>query len=198
MKAVCDELRGFARELRPGQNECPRKTIPLHAKLPRMRLVLDTNIMVSIYLYGDARHTPLRAAYAPKRTYAATVSTATLLMDAYCYEELAHVLRSRRFEKVRSETKADVDALLLTIADECEWIASAVPQGMPALPICRDPDDQKFLALAARGRGDALLSYDKALLKCRGRTRFAILRPEEFPRWQRANITQTQSTTFAA
>ncbi len=136
-----------------------------------MRLVIDTNILLSIYLYADPRHTPLRARY--------TCGADVLLMDALCYEELAYMMRSRHFEKVRVANAIHVEPLLIKIADECEWIASAIPQGMQALPSCRDPDDQKFLLLAARGNADALLSYDKALLKCKGRVRFMISRPEQ-------------------
>ena len=139
-----------------------------------MRLVIDTNTLLSIYIYRDARHTPLRDGY---------VSGAdNLLMDAVCYEELAHVLRHRQFEKVRVSNGIDIEPLLIAITNECEWIASAVPQCMPALPVCRDPDDQKFLLLAARGRADALVSFDRAVLKCRGRVPFTIARPEELAR----------------
>lgn len=142
-----------------------------------MRLVLDTNILVSIYLYADPRHTPLLKPNAAQ-------GSQTVLIDAVCYEELAQVLRSDQFKDIRQRRSVDAETLLHQIADTCEWIASAIPPTMPALPICRDADDQKFLALAARGRADALLSYDKALLKCRGRTPFAIMRPEEFVRWR--------------
>jgi uncharacterized protein len=164
----CDEMRGFKRQWRAGPNEWD-------AKLQPMRLVIDTNTLLSIYLYRDARHTPLRAAYAQG-------CEDVLLMDALCYEELAHVLRHRQFEKVRQQHGIETEPLLIAIADECEWISSAVPQGMPALPVCRDPDDQKFLLLAARGKADALVSYDKAVLKCRGRVPFTVARPEELAR----------------
>jgi uncharacterized protein len=146
----------------------------------RMRLVIDTNILLSIYLYADPRHVSLRERY--------TCGADVLLMDAVCYEELAHILRHRQFEAVRVKNSINVEPLLIAISNECEWIASAVPQGMPALPICRDPDDQKFLLLAARGRADALTSYDKALLKCRGRVPFTIARPEELARLRKPSL----------
>ncbi len=136
-----------------------------------MRFVLDTNVLVSIYLYDDARHTPLRTGYQ------SAAGPDALLMDAVCYEELAHVLRSRRFAEVRATREIDPEALLIAIADDAMWIESAIPPNMPALPQCRDPDDQKFLALAARGNADAIYTYDKALLKCRHRTTFAITHP---------------------
>jgi putative PIN family toxin of toxin-antitoxin system len=39
-----------------------------------------------------------------------------------------------------------------------------------AFPRCRDPDDDKFLAVAWHARADALVSRDKALLKMRRRS----------------------------
>jgi predicted nucleic acid-binding protein len=43
--------------------------------------------------------------------------------------------------------------------------AIACPDNLPHLPLCRDPDDQKFLALAATCQVTALLSKDKRLLE---------------------------------
>jgi predicted nucleic acid-binding protein len=64
-----------------------------------MRIVIDTNILLSIYLYRDARHIPLRERY--------ICGADVLLMDAVCYEELAHVLRHRQFEDVRVKNGID-------------------------------------------------------------------------------------------
>jgi uncharacterized protein len=146
-------------------------TLAMQSNLRNMRLVIDTNVLVSIYLYEDARHTPFRAAY--------TCGANTLLMDANCYEELAHMLRSARFDAIRETRKIDADPLLVRIADESVWIESRDPEDMIALPQCRDPDDQKFLSLAARGGATHLITYDKALLKCRHKVPFQIARPEQ-------------------
>ena len=47
---------------------------------------------------------------------------------------------------------------------------------------CRDPDDQKFLTLAAAVRADCLVTRDRELLRLARRcaARFAILRPSAF------------------
>jgi predicted nucleic acid-binding protein len=49
------------------------------------------------------------------------------------------------------------------------------------LPRCSDPDDQKFLALAAAAGAAALVSKDRAVLKLRRRCApwFRILTPAE-------------------
>lgn len=57
----------------------------------------------------------------------------------------------------------------------------------PDLPLCEDPDDQKFLELAWHARASHLVTRDKALLKLARRVaesgRFAVLAPDAFLRW---------------
>jgi predicted nucleic acid-binding protein len=52
------------------------------------------------------------------------------------------------------------------------------------LPLCEDPDDQKFLQLAWQARASHLLTRDKALLKLARRVaelgRFSVLAPDAF------------------
>ena len=53
------------------------------------------------------------------------------------------------------------------------------------MPRCSDPDDQKFLELAAATRAQILVSKDRALLKLRRRCapQFRIMTPAEAVRW---------------
>ena len=51
------------------------------------------------------------------------------------------------------------------------------------LPLCRDPDDQKFLALAGAVHADMLLTRDHALLELQRRASqlpFSIVTPRQF------------------
>lgn len=54
------------------------------------------------------------------------------------------------------------------------------------LPLCEDPDDQKFLELAWHARASHLITRDKALLKLARRIAhsggFAVLAPDAFVR----------------
>ncbi len=61
-------------------------------------------------------------------------------------------------------------------------IHSTVPEAERArLPVCRDPDDQKFLEAALNSRADFLLTKDRALLDLARRPLpFRILTPERF------------------
>jgi hypothetical protein len=60
-------------------------------------------------------------------------------------------------------------------------VEAGAGMAMPDVPRCADPDDQKFLALAANAGARWLLSRDRALLALAGRLRraggFAILAP---------------------
>jgi len=53
------------------------------------------------------------------------------------------------------------------------------------MPRCSDPDDQKFLDLAAASGAQGLVSKDRAVLKVRRRcaSRFRIMTPVEAVRW---------------
>ena len=53
------------------------------------------------------------------------------------------------------------------------------------MPHCSDPDDQKFIELAAMAHAQGLVSKDRAVLKLRRRCApyFRIMAPAEAVRW---------------
>lgn len=50
---------------------------------------------------------------------------------------------------------------------------------LPA-PLCRDPNDDMFIACAVAAKADCIVSGDRDLLALRGRVPFPILNPAEF------------------
>lgn len=129
-----------------------------------MRLVLDTNVVLDLHYFRDTRALPLEAARAAGRV--------VFLADAATLEELTRVLGYPEFGLAPPAAAALLAAYRATVED--------VPPGPPPrLPRCRDPDDQKFLALAARSGTDLLVTKDKALLGLKGRQglAFAIVTP---------------------
>jgi predicted nucleic acid-binding protein len=65
----------------------------------------------------------------------------------------------------------------------CLGISAKVEcEAPPGLPLCRDPDDQKFLELAASAKADCLVTRDRELLRLSRRCApwFRILPPEAF------------------
>jgi uncharacterized protein len=132
-----------------------------------MRLVIDTNVLVSALVFKDSRHIPLRDAWEAKRIVP--------LLSIATFRELKAVLCYRMFALDDDQIQAAIER----IGPFIEWIAINAAQAA-TLPKCSDRDDQKFLEVALCGRADALITYDKALLKLRRRSlAFRISQPEQ-------------------
>ncbi|TAG46911.1 MAG: putative toxin-antitoxin system toxin component, PIN family [Betaproteobacteria bacterium] len=133
---------------------------------PAKRLVIDTNVLVSALVFRDSRHLPLRAAWQAGRV--------TPLLSISTYRELKKVLCYPMF-KLDDE---QINAGIAHLGPFIEWV-TIDRERIEALPKCSDRDDQKFLNVALCGNADALLSYDRALLKLRKRNLpFSIISPE--------------------
>ena len=153
-------------------------TAPANSPLPgapppdarSFRAVLDTNILVGYALLGadvPRRSLAIQGSVEAIRSRgAAFVSDATLA-------ELREVLMRPDFDRYRpAEERA---AFLAAFAAEARRVEPA-----PVERLCRDPDDDMFLAVALSADADWLVTVDRQLLSVRqvGRTR--ILRPERF------------------
>ncbi len=132
---------------------------------PIARLVIDTNVLISALVFKDSRHLPLREAWQDGRV--------TPLLSVRTYRELKHVLGYPMF-KLEDDQIAEGLALL---GPFIEWV-QLDPAQTATLPKCSDRDDQKFVETAHCGRADALLTYDRALLKMRKRMSFEVLKPD--------------------
>ena len=134
------------------------------------RAVLDTNILVGYALLGaevPRRSLAIQGSVEAVRSRgAAFVSDATLA-------ELREVLMRPDFDRYRpAEERA---AFLAAFTAEARRV-----EPTPVERLCRDPDDDMFLAVALAADADWLVTVDRQLLSVRkvGRTR--ILRPERF------------------
>lgn len=132
-----------------------------------MRLVIDTNVLVSALVFKDSRHLPLREAWQMQRVVP--------LLSIKTYRELKRVLGYEMFELSDDQIAEGIAHLGPFI----EWVTIDDAQ-IGALPKCSDRDDQKFLNVALCGQADALLTYDRALLKLRKRVPFAITKPDDW------------------
>lgn len=132
-----------------------------------MRLVIDTNVLVSALVFKDSRHLPLREAWEARR-HQPLLSIAT-------YRELKRVLCYPMF----ALSDDQIQTAITRIGPFIEWVEIDEVR-VRDLARCSDRDDQKFLELAFCGKADALLTYDKALLKMRRRPfDFQIAKPEQ-------------------
>lgn len=121
---------------------------------PPLSVVLDTNVVLDLYVFEDPATRVLRAALEEGRVVA--------WVDEGTLAELGYVLASRNFLPGR-QVEARGTAL------ECYRArARLLREGdggpVPELPRCRDRDDQRFLVLAARAQATWLVSKDKRVL----------------------------------
>jgi putative PIN family toxin of toxin-antitoxin system len=133
----------------------------------KMRLVLDTQIWIDWLVFDDPSVAPIKAALATDR--------AEIFIDAACRAELERVL-TYPFGS-RSVDASACLAECLRISKNSDLFCN----DRLNLPACRDPDDQKFLELAAVVRANFLITRDRALLDlAKRRLPFHILAPEAF------------------
>ena len=129
---------------------------------PAARVVLDTNVLLALFVFADSRYTLLRERLRRGSLLALT--------DERCLGELRRVLAYPMFSLDAATQAAACDAYARLAAR-----VLPEPGDQPALPECRDKDDQKFLELARDGRADWLVTSDKALLKLARRRKLAHL-----------------------
>ncbi|THF65102.1 putative toxin-antitoxin system toxin component, PIN family [Pseudothauera rhizosphaerae] len=134
-------------------------------------VVLDTNTVMALWFFEDPRLTDLRLRVEAGRLLPACREDAL--------EELRRVLAYRQFG-ITPERQA---TLLESYRARVKH-APAPTTDTPALPVCRDPDDQKFLEIARDAGAALLLTRDKALLRLARhrliRPLFAIVSPDRF------------------
>jgi len=138
-------------------------------------LVLDTNVVLDWLLFRDAGCARLGQAL--------TGGLARWVTTEAMRDELVHVLARGSLDAWSPDRSA-------LWAQWDRW-ASTVPEppaGLPGVPRCTDPDDQKFIDLALHLGASALLSRDRAVLRCARGARaqgVAILTPSAWTRhWQ--------------
>lgn len=136
--------------------------------VPAKPIVIDTNVLLDLFVFHDPRWAPLLAAIEAKEVDAIT--------RAECRDEYLAVLRYPHLpldEAGRERAAARFDALLRLVAPDARPIR---------LPVCTDRDDQKFMELARDAGASVLISKDKALLKLGRKTAqaglFRIMLPE--------------------
>ena len=118
-------------------------------------VVLDTNILLDIFVFNDERAIHLKQAIV-NESIVAIASQKTML-------EFADVIRRPLF-KLDEATQVAVLSQWQSIAQQYDDSDLA-----PAPWICQDPDDQIFLDLAYRLRPAILISKDNAVLNIASR-----------------------------
>jgi predicted nucleic acid-binding protein len=162
------------------------------------RVVLDTNACLDLFVFNDRVGGPLRALLEARRAQAVS--------DAVCRAEWQRVLRYPHlaFEPDRiAVAEAAFESLVAGWPDggrqepalstrgaapmapwsgpQTESVPARPEAPRPPLPRCKDPDDQKFLELAARCAARVLVTRDNGLLRLSRRAQavagFVVLPP---------------------
>ena len=114
-------------------------------------LVIDTNVVLDLFLYEDPATVPLRALLAEPQT--------RWLATAVMREELRRVLLYPQVVRRMDTRSLTADAILAAFDARAQLVDTA-----PKAPYtCKDGDDQKFIDLAVAHTA-VLLSKDKAVL----------------------------------
>lgn len=134
-------------------------------------LVLDTNVVLDLLHFDDPATRPLLRALETGRARCG-VTEAT-------FGEWKRVLGYPEFA-----LNATQQATLAARYRELSTLI-AMDSVATALPRCSDPDDQKFIELAAASGAVALISKDRAVLKLRRRCApwFRVMTPAEATGW---------------
>jgi len=126
------------------------------------RVVFDTNVLLSLWVFEDSRFAPFRVAVERGEWIA--------FSDAECLAEFRRVLGYPQFELSEERQKIIFGEYTAVAVMNDEQKSFRIP-----LPRCSDRDDQKFLELARRAEAGWLVTADKALLRLARRDKFAGL-----------------------
>lgn len=129
-----------------------------------MRLVLDTNVLVSALLLPDST---------PRKALDRALNSGTVLLSDGTLTELYQVLTRRRLR--RYIDVHDIRSFLAAFVREAQWVEVNLQ-----LSVCRDPKDNKFLELAVSGSANYVITGDSDLLVLNPFQGITILSPRSF------------------
>lgn len=130
-----------------------------------MRLVLDTNVLVSALMLP---HKPLAVA-----VYEA-IQRHTVLMSRPLWAELVDVVSRPKLRKYVDDV--DRQLFLKQLLADCEDVLLTT-----VITACRDPQDNHLLALALDGNADCIVTGDNDLLVLHPWRKVNIILPSALP-----------------
>ena len=132
--------------------------------MTRLRLVIDTNVLVSGLLTQNS---------IPQRVYDYAIAQATLLQSQATLSELERVLIRPKFDRyVSLERRLRFIASLVNRAEYVDVNET--------FELCRDPKDNSLLELAASGQASHLITGDQDLLVLNPFRNIVIQKPSAF------------------
>lgn len=129
-----------------------------------MRLVFDTNIIISAMLFEGSK---------PSKAFGVSIKQGVILFSSSTLSELEDVLWRKKFDPYISHEERK------------QFLSSFILHSRPVeinetITECRDPRDNKFLELAVCGKADFIISGDEDLLILNPFRNIQILTPHNF------------------
>lgn len=115
-----------------------------------LRVVLDTNIVLSALVFNDGLAGRVRLAWQNG-----------VILPLACTATVKELMRVLAYPKFRFSSQQQQELL----ADYLPYVQTVtIPQSVPLVPDCRDPLDLTFMHLAVAGKAQLLVSGDRDLL----------------------------------
>lgn len=131
-----------------------------------MRVVVDTNILVSFAIRPNTNF---------EKIFDHIAAQGVTLVSEDTLAELVDVLNREKFRRYIPSSR---------VIDYVEWYVAISEIVVVTEPVvaCRDPKDDKFLALALAGKADCMIAGDSHLLEMVSFSGVAIYSPADFLR----------------
>jgi putative PIN family toxin of toxin-antitoxin system len=131
-----------------------------------MRVVVDTNILVSFAIRPNTNF---------EKIFDHIAAQGVTLVSEDTLAELVDVLNREKFRRYIPSSR---------VIDYVEWYVAISEIAVVTAPVvaCRDPKDDKFLALALAGKADCIIAGDSHLLEMVSFSGVAIYSPADFLR----------------
>jgi uncharacterized protein len=134
-----------------------------------MRVVFDTNTVISALLFSKGQLSWLRAHWRGGQV--------TPLVSNSTVAEVIRVLGYSKFQLSSEEIE-------LLLADFLPFAETVAVEHAAKAPLCRDPDDQIFIDLAMHGQANILVTGDNDLLSMELGLEWTIETPADYKsRW---------------
>ena len=128
------------------------------------RFVIDTNVLVSAAIFPSS---------VPGQALDKAVRSGILLMSLAAVLELEKTLKKQKLRKYLSLSSIN------NFLDKLERLIE-MPEVLPEVAVCRDPKDDKFLALALGGKASCIITGDEDLLVLHPFKDIPIIAPLKF------------------
>lgn len=139
----------------------------------KLRVILDTNIIVSAVLIDKSNPNKILTAWQNKLF--------TLLISEKLLKEIQEILKREKIVQEYDLSQEEIGKLIINLEKIAELIISLKEEKLPIH--CRDPKDDMILSLAIFGNADYLVTGDKDLLDLKNEKeigKLKIVTPKEF------------------